>query len=64
MKDTNAYVTLKNEKFKDANTLLFFAKSIYSPFYAAPLEQRQNKNDSIQPKIIPILKLTRFFPIA
>ena len=26
------------------------------------LEQRQNKNDSIQPKIIPILKLPRFFP--
>ena len=26
------------------------------------LEQRQNKNDSIQPKIIPILKLARFFP--
>ena len=26
------------------------------------LEQRQNKNDSIQPKIIPILNLPRFFP--
>ena len=26
------------------------------------LEQRQNKNDSIQSKIIPILKLTLFFP--
>ena len=26
------------------------------------LEQRQNKNDSIQSKIIPILKLPRFFP--
>ena len=26
------------------------------------LEQRQDKNYSIQSKIIPILKLTRFFP--
>ena len=26
------------------------------------LEQRQNKNDSIQSKIIPILKLPHFFP--
>ena len=26
------------------------------------LEQRQNKNDSIQSKIIPILKLPRFSP--
>ena len=26
------------------------------------LEQRQNKRDSIQSKIIPILKLARFFP--
>ena len=26
------------------------------------LKQRQNKNDSIQSKIIPILKLPRFFP--
>ena len=26
------------------------------------LEQRQDKNDSIQSKIIPILKLPRFFP--
>ena len=28
----------------------------------ADLEQRQYKNDSIQSKIIPILKLARFFP--
>ena len=26
------------------------------------LEQRQNKNDSIQSKMIPILKFSRFFP--
>ena len=26
------------------------------------VEQRQDKNDSIESKIIPILKLTRFFP--
>ena len=30
--------------------------------YKLLLEQRQHKNDSIQSKIIPILKLARFFP--
>ena len=34
----------------------FFSKNVI-------LEQRQNKNDSIQSKIIPILKLPRFFPL-
>ena len=31
-------------------------------FFQNQLEQRQNKNDSIQSKIIPILKLPRFSP--
>ena len=35
-----------------------FSDSKYIPF----LEQRQNKNNSIQSKMIPILKLPRFSP--
>ena len=32
----------------------------FSPRTVSKLEQRQNKNDSIQSKIIPMLKLPRF----
>ena len=35
-------------------------KSLYRDTCA--IEQRQYKNDSIQSKIIPVLKLLRFFP--
>ena len=35
---------------------------MFMGFYLPLLEQRQYKNDSIQSKISPILKLARFFP--
>ena len=53
---------LGNEKYFKR---IFYGKQIIFEKFrtiCSPLEQRQNKNDSIQSKIIPILKLPLFSP--